>query len=84
MIDMPRLRAALDGGMSRWAEAGAPVNTAEGSGWTIERQVRLTAGSGLVVAALTDSCWMGRALMRMPWNTASSADVDRALADLAA
>lgn len=40
-------------------------------------------GTGLVVAALTDTCAMGSALSRMPWNRGpGDVDLDRALAGL--
>jgi rhodanese-related sulfurtransferase len=99
----------LEGGMNSWAAAGAPVDVAgDADAWTIERQVRLVAGSlvlgatlaslvfppaiavagfvgaGLTFAALTNSCAMGMLLTRMPWNAAPKADVDEALARIAA
>lgn len=82
----------LTGGVPAFEAAGGQVVRGT-SRWGIERQVRFTAGSiilislllaefvwpgarffafgisaGLVVAALTDSCLMGRVLSRMPWN----------------
>lgn len=42
-------------------------------------------GTGLVVAAVTDSCAMGAALARMPWNRgAAEPDIDEVLLSLAA
>jgi rhodanese-related sulfurtransferase len=41
-------------------------------------------GTGLTVAAVTDTCAMGMALAKMPWNrTADSCDVDEIVAALA-
>lgn len=82
----------LTGGVGSYEAAGGRV-VRGASRWSIERQVRFTAGlivlvsllvaellwpplrfaafaisGGLVVAALTDSCLMGQALARMPWN----------------
>lgn len=81
----------LEGGMSAWESAGAPVRRGRES-WELERQVRHVAGalvagrvagsvvaprlkwlaggigSGLVVAALTNTCALGAALSRLPWN----------------
>lgn len=82
----------LTGGVPAFEAAGGQVVRGTPR-WGIERQVRFTAGSiilislllaefvwpgtrflaiaisaGLVVAALTDSCLMGRVLSRMPWN----------------
>jgi rhodanese-related sulfurtransferase len=41
----------LDGGITAWRESGAPVNTAR-TRWALERQVRLVAGSTVVLAVL--------------------------------
>jgi rhodanese-related sulfurtransferase len=41
-------------------------------------------GAGLVVAALTDSCLMGTALARLPYNRGRHADIDAAIARLSA
>lgn len=81
----------LAGGIADWERSGGPVERGR-QVWDLERQVRFTAGSlvlvavltsvvvprakwvagfvggGLVVAALTDTCAMGMALARMPWN----------------
>lgn len=37
--------------------------------WPGARFVAVAIGAGLVFAALTNSCMMGQALARMPWNT---------------
>uniref|UniRef100_UPI00036E6216 rhodanese-like domain-containing protein n=1 Tax=Nocardiopsis halotolerans TaxID=124252 RepID=UPI00036E6216 len=83
--------AVMSGGMNAWTAAGAPV--VEGPRrWALERQVRLVAGSivllsvvaglwwppavwvagfvgaGLTFAAVTDTCAMGMALTRLPYN----------------
>jgi rhodanese-related sulfurtransferase len=83
----------LAGGVQAWDASGRPLLRLEDShGWTIERQVRFTAGAivaaatvtsiwwtparfiagalglGLVVAAVTDTCAMGNALARLPFN----------------
>lgn len=84
--------AVLEGGVTAWIRSGGEVVRSGSSMWSIERQVRLVAGSivtigaiasvfdprwialpamvglGLTFAAVTDSCAMGRLLMRMPWN----------------
>ncbi|HEX5568141.1 MAG TPA: rhodanese-like domain-containing protein [Streptomyces sp.] len=43
--------AVLSGGMTAWEKTGAPVDYGQGS-WDIERQVRLVAGSLVLVGAL--------------------------------
>lgn len=84
----------LDGGVAAWVDGGLPVARIhhEGAPWTLERQVRLVAGSlvagavaaslafpsarfvagvvgaGLVVAAVTDTCALGHAISRLPYN----------------
>lgn len=103
---LPGLRV-LEGGMSAWEAARAPVRRGRQS-WELERQVRLLAGAlvasgvagsvlaprlkwlaggigtGLVVAAVTDTCAMGAALARMPWNRgAAEPDIAEVLASLA-
>lgn len=82
----------LVGGVTAYEQAGGKVVRGRRA-WSLERQVRLTAGtlvlaglaggrlvspkarllatgigSGLTVSALTDTCAMGAALARMPWN----------------
>ncbi|WP_327433531.1 rhodanese-like domain-containing protein [Streptomyces sp. NBC_01236] len=47
---LPNLRV-LDGGMMAWEVAGAPVNRGEAR-WDLERQVRLIAGSVVLVTGL--------------------------------
>jgi rhodanese-related sulfurtransferase len=109
-VGLPGLRV-LDGGITAWQTAGAPVVEGHQT-WELERQVRLLAGgivaasvlgstlvpglqwvaggigAGLVVAALTDTCAMGMALAKMPWNRpTASCDMNqvlKALSDQAA
>jgi rhodanese-related sulfurtransferase len=51
----------LEGGMTRWAAAGGPIDrSGDGHDWTIERQVRLTAG-GIVLASVAASLLWPRA-----------------------
>ena len=83
--------AVMNGGMSAWESQGAPVVRGR-QRWSLERQVRLVAGSivlaavvgslwwspavaiagfvgaGLAFAAITDTCMMGMALARLPYN----------------
>jgi rhodanese-related sulfurtransferase len=92
----------LDGGVAAWAAAGLPVAhlATDDLPWTLERQVRLVAGSivaaaiavsllwpparfvagllglGLVVAAVTDTCAMGMALAKLPYNRRRPATCD--------
>lgn len=87
---LPNLRL-LAGGVTAWEAAGAPVRRPRPR-WDLERQVRLVAGSlvlvavlvgsvvppvtwlaalvgaGLTVAALTNTCLMGKLLTRLPYN----------------
>lgn len=96
----------LDGGITAWQARGYPV-TCGAQRWDLERQVRLAAGStvllsvlggiatpklkwlaaamgaGLTVAALTNTCAMGMALSRLPYNRATSCDLQTVVADLA-
>ena len=96
-VGLPGLRV-LDGGMSSWERAGAPVTRGRQT-WDLERQVRLVAGSvvaasiagstlrprlksiagaigtGLSIAAISDTCVLGMALAKMPWNR-SATDID--------
>jgi len=101
--------AVLDDGMNGWMAAGAPVEDDAGSGkkrWSLERQVRLVAGSivatsvlasiwkpkarfvaggigaGLVYAAVSNTCMMGNALSKLPYNKGAGADVDQAISCL--
>ncbi|MEU8251563.1 rhodanese-like domain-containing protein [Nonomuraea sp. NPDC048916] len=48
--------AVLDGGMNAWIAAGAPVNRGRQK-WSLERQVRLTAG-GIVLASVVAGAWV--------------------------
>lgn len=83
--------AVMSGGMNAWAAADAPVIRGP-ERWALERQVRLVAGSivllsviagiwwppvvwvagfvgaGLTFAAITNTCAMGMALTRLPYN----------------
>lgn len=47
----------LAGGMNAWQSAGAPVNRGEVQKWALERQVRLVAGS-IVLLAVVASIWV--------------------------
>lgn len=40
-------------------------------------------GGGLLISAITDTCAMGRCLVKLPYNRAASCDIDRVLRDLA-
>ena len=95
----------LDGGIAAWEVAGHDVVRGQ-QRWSLERQVRLVAGSivlagivgslrwpkvrflsgavgaGLTVAALTDTCAMGMALSKLPYNRSASCDIDQAVAAL--
>lgn len=44
----------LDGGISAWEQAGAPVNGGDGR-WDLERQVRLVAGGLVATGVLTST-----------------------------
>lgn len=82
----------MQGGMTRWEKEKLPVIKGEG-GMSLERQVRLIAGSlvlsgvisawfihsafifipvfvscGLIFSGLTDTCFMGMLLMKLPYN----------------
>lgn len=79
---------SVEGGTDAWASAGLPTESEHKAPWSLERQVRIVAGSlvviglfippwpylsamvgaGLVFAALTNTCAMGRLLSKMPWN----------------
>ena len=96
----------LDGGITAWQARSYPV-TRGAQRWDLERQVRLVAGSavllsilgsiaapklkwlaaamgaGLTVAALTNTCAMGMALSRLPYNRATACDLQTVVADLA-
>jgi rhodanese-related sulfurtransferase len=48
----------LEGGMTSWAAAGGPVDrVGDGDSWTIERQVRLTAGGIVLASVLASLVW---------------------------
>lgn len=47
----------LEGGMNAWQAAGAPVRRGEVERWALERQVRLVAGS-IVLLAVVASIWV--------------------------
>ncbi|MFV2198640.1 rhodanese-like domain-containing protein [Nocardiopsis sp. LOL_012] len=93
----------MSGGMNAWEAQGAPVVRGR-ERWALERQVRLVAGSivlvsvlasllwppavavagligaGLTFAAVTDTCAMGMALTRLPYNQPRNAvDVEDSL-----
>ena len=95
---MPNLHV-LAGGVTGWMAAGNPVVRGR-IRMSLERQVRIVAGSlvalgallalaldplfailpafvgsGLVFAGVSDTCMMGMALARLPWNRAASCDV---------
>ncbi|MET9710986.1 rhodanese-like domain-containing protein [Nocardiopsis alba] len=94
----------LDGGMNAWEAQGGAVVKGR-SRWALERQVRLVAGSivlvsavaslwwtpavaiagfigaGLTFAAVTDTCAMGMALTRLPYNQPKNhVDIEDSLA----
>lgn len=87
----------VEGGTLAWEQAGLPVVRGKAA-ISLERQVRIAAGSlvvlgaalgafvhpaflalpgfvgaGLVFAGVTDTCGMGMALARMPWNRSGGA-----------
>ena len=101
-VGLPGLRV-LDGGITSWQLAGAPLNRGR-QRWDLERQVRFVAGSvvassiagstlrprlkwvaaaigtGLAIAAISDTCLLGMALAKMPWNrSAAGIDVNAVL-----
>ncbi|MGI5271161.1 rhodanese-like domain-containing protein [Nonomuraea sp. CA-218870] len=53
--------AVLDGGMNAWIASGAPVTRGRPR-WTLERQVRLVAGS-VVLASVVLSLWIPAAVL---------------------
>ncbi|GAA1438963.1 MAG: rhodanese-like domain-containing protein [Nocardiopsis sp. BM-2018] len=94
----------MSGGMNAWTAAGAPVIRGP-ERWALERQVRLVAGSivllsviaglwwppavwvagfigaGLTFAAITNTCAMGMALTKLPYNQPrNKVDVEASLA----
>jgi rhodanese-related sulfurtransferase len=97
----------LQGGMGAWQAAGGRVVRGR-QRWSLERQVRLVAGSlvaagvlgsvvtphlkylsgavgaGLAIAAMTNTCAMGAALSKLPYNRGASTDVEAEVARFAA
>lgn len=45
----------LEGGMNAWQQSGAPVQRGEVQRWSLERQVRLVAGSIVLVSVVTSA-----------------------------
>lgn len=105
LVDAGLTRASvLTGGMNGWTAAGAPVERSGEERWGLERQVRLVAGSivlvsvlasiwvpairfvagavgaGLVFAAVSNTCMMGMALAKLPYNRGPATDADAAVA----
>jgi rhodanese-related sulfurtransferase len=96
----------LEGGITGWQREGHPV-TRGAARWDLERQVRLVAGStlllsifasiavpklkwaaagiggGLAVAAVTNTCAMGAALSKLPYNRGAQCDLPTVVAQLA-
>jgi rhodanese-related sulfurtransferase len=101
---LPTVRV-LAGGMLAWERCGADVVRGR-TRWELERQVRLVAGTlvllgvlasvvvpgaqwfsaaigtGLVIAALTNTCAMGMALSKLPYNRGARCDLDTVVAQL--
>jgi rhodanese-related sulfurtransferase len=101
---LPNVRV-LTGGMLAWERSGADVVRGRAR-WELERQVRLVAGTlvllgvlasiivpgaqwfsaaigtGLVIAALTNTCAMGMALSKLPYNRGARCDLDTVVAQL--
>ena len=95
----------LAGGITAWQAEGFAVNTG-GERWDLERQVRLVAGSivlisilgsiaapklkwvaaavggGLSVTALTNTCVMGMALAKLPYNRGTTCDAQTVVSQL--
>ena len=95
----------LDGGITAWEAKGFAVNRGA-QHWDLERQVRLVAGSavlisvlgsiaaprlkwvaaaiggGLSVAALTNTCAMGMALAKLPYNRGAACDAATVVSQL--
>jgi len=88
----------LDGGINAWEARGFEVNRTGTQRWSLERQVRLAAGSivaiavlasifvpglkwvafligsGLVFAAVSNTCGMGMMLAKLPYNRGATCD----------
>jgi rhodanese-related sulfurtransferase len=101
---LPNVRV-LTGGMLAWERTGADIVRGR-TRWELERQVRLVAGTlvvlgvlasvvvpgaqwfsaaigtGLVVAALTNTCAMGMALSKLPYNRGARCDLDTVVGQL--
>jgi rhodanese-related sulfurtransferase len=101
---LPNVRV-LTGGMLAWERTGADIVRGRPR-WELERQVRLVAGTlvllgvlasvvvpgaqwfsaaigtGLVVAALTNTCAMGMALSKLPYNRGARCDLDTVVGQL--
>jgi rhodanese-related sulfurtransferase len=101
---LPNVRV-LTGGMLAWERSGADVVRGRAR-WELERQVRLVAGTlvllgvlasvvvpgaqwfsaaigtGLVIAALTNTCAMGMALSKLPYNRGARCDLNTVVAQL--
>lgn len=60
----------IDGGADAWSRAGLPMQRC-GHAISLERQVQISIGAGLIVAGLTQWCGMARLIANMPWNRAS-------------
>lgn len=95
----------LDGGMNAWEARGFLVNRGAPR-WDLERQVRLVAGSivvlsilasvvlpglkwvafaigsGLTIAALTNTCLMATMLAKLPYNRGPACDAESVVAQL--
>jgi rhodanese-related sulfurtransferase len=104
-LGMPNLHV-LDGGILGWEAAGGDLRRGRNT-WDLERQVRLVAGTlvlvsvllsllvppalfvagfvgaGLSFAALTNTCAMGAALAKLPWNRGNVCDTSAILDQLA-
>lgn len=83
--------AAVNRGRARWDierqvrfTAGSLVLAGVLGGLAVPTLTWLAAavGGGLAVAALTDTCAMGAALSRLPFNRGAGCDVDRVVAQL--
>lgn len=63
LVESRRANASyLAGGTSAWIEAGLPVVSSSKARWSLERQVRLGAGSlvlaGVILGAFVDPLWL--------------------------
>jgi rhodanese-related sulfurtransferase len=96
----------LDGGMADWEATGLELERGR-QHWSLERQVRMIAGSlvllgtlgsllvrrplivlaivagaGLLLAGVTDTCLLGKLLLRLPCNRGATCDVASVVAQL--